>query len=204
MENILHKQQNYDTQISKIRQHVFQFAKEKNWKTIYRGRHAHASIEGQIKNFSGVIDIQMWLDDWEYNPPILSSNYPFELWAGGYTRESEKFFESCNDLYKMLPFETIEKEIKSLLEEAWNFLNSLDIKSFIYLNNTVRYKKAILRTINSLIKSEEFTKADREYKKYLVQYPEDRYSYMEIETLLMQKLNAANSGCNNKHMPGAS
>ena len=123
--HILQKQQTYDGQMASIQKIVSSFAEKNGWKKIYRGRHAHASIAGDVNSIIGVIDIQMWMDDWCMLPKKLPDSYPFEVFAGGSTQKNEKILAPQEEFYKIIPFRELSHNVSQLLEDMWHFFKTI-------------------------------------------------------------------------------
>lgn len=129
--HIMEKEREYSRQMQPIRDRVLAFGDSKGWTPIRRGRHAHASISGPVRDFQGIIDIQMDLIDWEAMPWSLPDDYPFTLWASAGNDDRKPRLFSLTELCWQMPFAQLHGYTDIFLDRAWQMLSELSSADFV-------------------------------------------------------------------------
>jgi hypothetical protein len=127
MKTIWDKGETYKAQCEVIRHRVSMFGQAHGCEPIPRGRHGHASLLCNLGRFTGIIDIQMELIDWNKMPDDIPPEYPFELWCSA---DKAPDLYSLTNVFWELPFCEVEKNLDHFLEVCWDFLTNLKDTDF--------------------------------------------------------------------------
>jgi hypothetical protein len=122
---ILAKEATYFQQMYTIRKQVFRFFQDKGWEPMRRGRHAHVSMFGNVREFQGILDIEMKKLAWQDMPDELAPNTPFTLWCAASWETSLDRMHLDTELYWQTVFIQLPSVVDMFLPRAWNMLWNL-------------------------------------------------------------------------------
>jgi hypothetical protein len=129
--DILEKERVYQRQMAPIRGGVLAFAAERGLASHRRGRHAHVGVSGPVRDFRGVVDIEMELVSWDRMPAQLDSGSNFTLWCSASAEHRGVRMHASTELFWETAFERLPTVVPLFLERAWSMLATLDRADFV-------------------------------------------------------------------------
>ena len=129
---ILRKSRVHNGQMEGIRRRVLAFAAEVGWGPKSRGRRASVSIYGDVRQWSGVIDIEIAEPQWERMPERLAPETEFILWCSAGVSDGEVRGSADTELYWSAPFAQLPRTVDLFLPAAWDMLLGLGEQNLLW------------------------------------------------------------------------